>query len=139
MLNIEFGDWPASIHNSFDQIKRMEAGKKLSKKIVSIDKGEHPCIKIQGSAADPYCATLSECNCPDFSIQATKRGYSAPCKHIYCLANELGLLDGAPVYDKKNSEFDLEQEKDRYFSLYESGQISSDVFIGVYGALLKLK
>ena len=53
MLNIEFGDWPASIHNSFDQIKRMEAGKKLSKKIVSIDKGEHPCIKIQGSAADP--------------------------------------------------------------------------------------
>ena len=33
MFNIDFGGWPASIHNDFEQIKRMEAGKKLSKKI----------------------------------------------------------------------------------------------------------
>lgn len=139
MFTIEFGGWPASIHNDFEQIKRMEAGKKLAKKIVAIDTGEHPSIEIQGSAKEPYRATLTECSCPDFLFHAQKTGSFAPCKHIYCLANELGLLSGAPEYDKESSDFNVEDEKERYYDLYESGQISSDVFIGVYGALLKLK
>jgi len=41
--------------------------------------GKHVCI-----------ATLSDCSCPDFRFGKKS---STPCKHMYCLASELGLVD----------------------------------------------
>ena len=88
---------------------------------------------IQGSAAEPYQATLQECTCADFAIR------QAPCKHMYCLAMELGLLDGLPVYDKRSASYDPDSELKRNRSLYESGQISADAYVKVCSALAKLK
>lgn len=131
-MSVNFGGWPSDIHSDFEQVKRIESGKKLKKKIVALDK-EGQRIVIQGSAAEPYQATLQECTCADFAIR------QAPCKHMYCLAMELGLLDGLPVYDKRSASYDPDSELKRYRSLYESGQISADAYVKVCSALAKLK
>lgn len=131
-MSVNFGGWPPGIHSDFEQVKRIESGKKLKKKIVALDK-EGQRIVIQGSAAEPYQATLQECTCADFAIR------QAPCKHMYCLAMELGLLDGLPVYDKRSASYDPDSELKRYRSLYESGQISADAYVKVCSALAKLK
>lgn len=131
-MSVNFGGWPSGIHSDFEQVKRIESGEKLKKKIVALDK-EGQRIVIQGSAAEPYQATLQECTCADFAIR------QAPCKHMYCLAMELGLLDGLPVYDKRSASYDPDSELKRYRSLYESGQISADAYVKVCSALAKLK
>ncbi len=44
------------------------------------------CAKFVGSSGGAYKTTLKKCTCPDFK----KR--KAPCKHMYYLADECGLL-----------------------------------------------
>ena len=131
-MSVNFGGWPSDIHSDFEQVKRIESGKKLKKKIVALDK-EGQRIVIQGSAAEPYQTTLQECTCADFAIR------QAPCKHMYCMAMEFGLLDGLPVYDKRSASYDPDSELKRYRSLYESGEISADAYVKVCTALAKLK
>lgn len=131
-MNVNFGGWPSDIHSDFEQVKRIESGKKLKKKILAYDEAKQQ-ITIEGSAAEPYQATLQECTCADFAIR------HLPCKHMYCLAMELGLLDGLPVYDKKSASYDPDSELSRYRSLYENGQISADAYVKVCSALAKLK
>jgi hypothetical protein len=58
---------------------------------------------------------------------------------MYCLAFALGLMDGLPVYDKKTSTYDPEAELNKYRDLYESGQISADVYVKVGSVLSKMK
>lgn len=41
---------------------------------------------IRGSSGNVYCTTLSDCTCPDFQFRHT------PCKHMYYLACDMGLL-----------------------------------------------
>lgn len=131
-MAISFGNWPENIHSDFEQVKRIESGRKLKKNIVTLDP-ENQEIVIQGSSAEPYHATLQECTCADFAIR------QAPCKHMYCLASELGLLDDLPVYDKKKSSFDPQAEMSRYRSLYETGEISADTYVKISTALSKIK
>ena len=131
-MELQIGKWPAGIHGNLEQLKRIQSGVKLKKKIIELDpmKGR---IVIQGSAADPYVATLDRCSCADFAIR------NLPCKHIYCLADQLGLLDGLPVYKKKASTFDPAEDLLHYQGLFESGQISMDTFIKIGSALAKIK
>lgn len=131
-MPISFGNWPENIHSDFEQVKRIEAGKKLKKSIISLDK-ENQEVVIQGSASIPYETTLDECTCADFSIR------QAPCKHMYCLAFELGLMDDLPKYDKKKISFDPGAELERYRSLYETGEIGADAYVKICTALAKLK
>lgn len=131
-MPISFGNWPENIHSDFEQVKRIEAGKKLKKSIISLDKEKQEVV-IQGSASIPYETTLNECTCADFSIR------QAPCKHMYCLAFELGLMDDLPKYDKKKSSFDPGAELERYRSLYETGEIGADAYVKICTALAKLK
>ena len=53
----------------------------------------HVSAKIKGSQETPYDVTLDSCTCPDF--KNTKQ----PCKHVYWLALELGLLLSIPTED----------------------------------------
>lgn len=39
----------------------------------------------------PYFTTLKKCSCPDFA------GRRVACKHMYWLANEMGLLDDGKI------------------------------------------
>ena len=96
-MSVNFGGWPSGIHTDFEQVKRIEAGRKLKKKIVSFD-SEAQRLVVSGSAAEPYQCDLQSCTCADFGIRHLL------CKHIYCLADQLGLLDDLPKF-KKGSGF----------------------------------
>lgn len=52
-MGVIFGSWPESLHSEFEQVKRIEAGRKLKKKVVSFDPDAQTMV-IAGSAADPY-------------------------------------------------------------------------------------
>ena len=134
-MDLKIGQWPEYVHNSLDQIKRIQSGKKLKKKIMELDlKGgaDSPVVVIQGSARDPYVATLNSCTCADFSIR------ELPCKHIYCLADQLGLLSGLPAYDKKKASFDPASDLKKYKDLFEAGQKSMDAYIKIGTVLEKM-
>ena len=81
---MHFGNWDDNIHEDPEQIKRIEKSKKSDLKPLAIDEEKQICL-IQGSGKEPYQVTLDSCTCSDF----TRR--KLPCKHIYRLANELGL------------------------------------------------
>lgn len=131
-MSINMGNWPGDIHSDFEQVKRIESAKKLKKDILSIDTDKKSII-IQGSSDTPYEATLYECTCTDFSIR------KVPCKHMYCLAYELGLLNDLPVYKKKASSFRPSSELEKYRLLYESGDISADAYVKICAVLAKIK
>lgn len=50
---------------------------------------------VQGSAAEPYTVTLDSCTCKDFENN------KQPCKHMYLLALELGLLLSVDMTETK--------------------------------------
>lgn len=81
-----FGCWPANIHYSQEQQKRIEKAKdgKYTPIVLDID-GEG--AYFQGENRE-YATTLDSCQCIDFS----KR--KCPCKHMYRLAMELGVFPG---------------------------------------------
>ena len=130
-MGILFGVWPSNLHSDFEQVKRIDAGRKLKKKVISFDPDMQTMV-ISGSAAEPYQCDLEACTCADFSIR------NLPCKHIYCLADELGILADLPKYKKGSGSFDPAAEMERYRSLYESGQISADAYVKVCTPLAKM-
>ena len=112
MKTIVIGKWPENIHMNFEQVKRIESGKKLTKDIIFENEES---IQIKGSSDIPYTATLNECSCTDFQFR------NKPCKHIYCLAWKVGLLNQMPVLKpKKERTFNSVSEISRYQELYES-------------------
>lgn len=130
-MGILFGVWPSNLHSDFEQVKRIDAGRKLKKKVISFDPDMQTMV-ISGSAAEPYQCDLEACTCADFAIR------NLPCKHIYRLADELGLLADLPKYKKGSGSFDPAAEMERYRSLYESGQISADAYVKVCTPLAKM-
>lgn len=130
-MGVLFGVWPSNLHSDFEQVKRIDAGRKLKKKVISFDPDMQTMV-ISGSAAEPYQCDLETCTCADFAIR------NLPCKHIYCLADELGLLADLPKYKKGSGSFDPAAEMERYRSLYESGQISADAYVKVCTPLAKM-
>lgn len=92
--------WESELHNDPEQIKRQKSAK--SKELSPIEVRAFSGI-FRGSKKN-YETTLSDCTCPDFAIR------KKPCKHMYRLANELGvfLLDGvssdASIAEKKRIE-----------------------------------
>jgi uncharacterized Zn finger protein len=85
-----------SIMIETDQLKRRLSSEKIKASCVSLDR-EHETVMIQGSASEPYRASLSDCTCPDFS------NTHQPCKHMYRLALELGRIEPLPKVNR--SEF----------------------------------
>ena len=132
-MNIKFGSWDSEIHNSIDQIQRIAASRtsKIKKGIVELDLN-YPLIKIKGSASEPYVATLEECTCVDYQMRGL------PCKHMYALADALGLITDFPEYKGKNSSFDSDSEIERYYNLFLSGDLSADDLSKLYKVLSKI-
>ncbi len=82
-MNIEaWENWPASIHQEPDQIKRQESAKKAETTPKEIN-DDYAVFK--GSEKD-YKTTLVSCTCVDFGRR------KKPCKHMYRLAFELGAF-----------------------------------------------
>lgn len=130
-----FGKWEESIHNDLEQLKRIASANSLKSTQVQVHKENESAI-IQGSGSSPYEVTLNNCTCFDFESR------KLPCKHMYRLALELGLLTDLPALNKQASKSfneNVQSDIDHYFYLYKTGAISLDKFIKIATALQKGK
>lgn len=129
-MGTTFGGWPESIHDDFEQVKRMISASKLKDADITLsDDGESALVK--GSGAEPYEVTLEECTCTDFAFRY------APCKHMYKFAMMKGLMGEMPVYNKK-SKHKIADELNYYRNLYEDQRITTEAYAQICTALLKL-
>ena len=85
-MGINFGGWPEELHETEDQQKRIASAKKAETTPSSIDRETQTGV-FPGSGKNPYQTSLTRCSCQFF------RAKGVPCKHMYRLAMELGLMD----------------------------------------------
>lgn len=83
----------SGFHNDSNQKKRLSSAKSAKCTPTRIDK-DNGVGWFSGERGD-YLTTLSECQCVDYSMRLL------PCKHMYRLALEFGLVDGVFESDKK--------------------------------------
>lgn len=74
------------MNNHPEQLKRIKSAQSAKTTPSSIDREKRTGI-FPGSGKKPYETTLQSCTCRDFFVRGL------PCKHIYRLKIELGLLD----------------------------------------------
>ena len=82
-----FGPWTEHPADT-DEEKRLAGAQQSKTSPLSVDK-EHETGVFYGSGKEPYQTSLASCTCNDF----VKR--KKPCKHIFRLAMELGIIDAA--------------------------------------------
>lgn len=82
-----FDDWKTwdNLHDNDEQIKRLNSAKKAECTPLSINHSDFTGV-FSGSSSK-YQTSLTSCTCKDFSIKRK------PCKHMYRLAIELGLIN----------------------------------------------
>lgn len=74
-----------NLHDNDEQIKRLNSAKKAECTPLSINHSDFTGV-FSGSSSK-YQTSLTSCTCKDFSIKRK------PCKHMYRLAIELGLIN----------------------------------------------
>ena len=130
-----FSLWDESIHNDLEQLMRIASAQSLKPAQIHVNNESQTAI-IQGSGSTPYEVTLNSCTCFDFESR------QLPCKHMYRLALELGLLSELPVLNKQASKSfteNVQSDIEHYFDSYKAGAISLDKFIKIATALQKGK
>lgn len=126
--------WNPAIHNELPQIKSRIAAAKLKPSDITMNP-DNSC-DISGSGKDPYHATITSCTCSDFLINKKQ---SAPCKHIYRLASDLGIYDLLPERNPTGSaslQREIPQELSRWHREFLSGSISADRYVKIAEALM---
>jgi hypothetical protein len=88
---MKFGKWDSSADSGGEQQKRLQRAKTAELTPVSLDRESRSGIFI-GNWGE-YETTLQGCTCMDFSRR------KLPCKHMYRLAIELGLINEEAVSD----------------------------------------
>lgn len=112
--------WPHELHEDEYAKKRIASAKSAKLTPIRINQDDL-CGYFQGSSGK-YETFLDECQCVDF------RRANRPCKHIYRLAMELGLLDGQFESDVRqiitptSEKMSLEKVVDILESLPEAAQ-----------------
>lgn len=129
---MNFGSWDLSVHTTVDAWKRIQTASKIKPdRIAAVDPGAKTGSFI-GGTGELYETTLDSCSCFDF----TSRGL--PCKHVYRLAEELGVpvLDAIPRFDPYAAfGYDVEEDIDLLRSRCEAGLLTVDAFIKAADAL----
>ena len=100
-----------SIHTGIDQLKRIKSALNLKMDSVNADN--------QTGKIKNYDVTLDKCTCTDFGRR------HKPCKHMYCLAMELGIFNSG---DEKNLEKSITSRDS--FGEFLRGRISRQM--GIY-------
>lgn len=82
---VTFGKWSPAAHQTDAQYKRYLRAVREPLRLEAI---AGKCAIVHGASGSVYHTTLNACDCPDFvkNLQG-----SAPCKHIYFLAGQIGL------------------------------------------------
>ena len=111
----EWPEWDNSIHSDAAQIERQ--GKAMTYPFTfQVDK-EAKTARFSSTSFHPYYDTsLSRCNCEDFK----KR--NLPCKHIYRLAVELGIIE---IFKRKPGGYTKNVHREKLSEVLESGDIDS--------------
>ncbi len=83
----DWPEWDPSVHESQEQIIRQGRAKTYPFDFIQID--EDYCLGKFSSTSDLpfYITSLGQCDCYDFQRR------QLPCKHIYRLAMELGVIE----------------------------------------------
>ena len=126
-----WGNWPEEIHSDPDQVSRIVSATEIKEKEI-VEKSPD-CIHIQGSGKEPYIATLEDCTCQDFVIRLKKQ---KPCKHIYRLALENGILE---LPEPSGPQFEPKKELEKLTEMYLNGGISAKNYAEIGKTLRKLK
>lgn len=79
----KWGEWNKKLPQARE---RQRAGRAAKCQVISIDKSAQTA-EFLGSTGDTYSVSLGGCTCPDFTDR------QRPCKHMYRLAAELGLVE----------------------------------------------
>ena len=127
---MNFGNWNETLHNDYEQIKRIVFSQRIKSENVTVDTSTQSA-EIVGRDGT-YDVTLESCTCYDFESR------QLPCKHMYCLAHKLGYLDDLPKTDRKAAKAfkdNLPTEIERFRELYLSGAISGEKFNKIVNAL----
>ena len=132
---MDFSDyWDLEIHNELPKIKSRIAAAKIKPSALTMNP-DNSC-DISGSGAVPYHATLTSCTCQDFLINKKQ---SAPCKHIYRLASELGAYTLLPERNSAGAaalQTTTQQELIRWNREFLSGNISAEHYVKIAEALM---
>jgi hypothetical protein len=127
-----FVNWDPQIHSEADQVKRRLNGEKIKAEAVTVDFGAQTAAII-GSDPEPYSVSLSGCSCFDFASRGK------PCKHMYRLADELGLSDSWPTISRKGQKAVMDaasEEVERWREEFLAGNISAKKYTKIADALL---
>jgi len=119
------------LHLTPAQLKSRIAAKKIKASDITMN-ADHSC-DISGSSPEPYHVTLDSCTCQDFQYN---KKTAAPCKHIYRLASELGVMD-LPKPDpagKKEINAHIPEELQRWKTAFLSGSISPERYLKLLDA-----
>lgn len=87
-----FGKWPIEMHYQPEQLRRIERARAIKEEdIIAIDRQQlrgtfYGSLKPRSTKKYIYYPTIDECTCGDFVNRRL------PCKHMYRLATECGLL-----------------------------------------------
>lgn len=123
-----FGNWEESLHREAEQVlKRKRAASVV---LENIDSNTGTALAV-GSSEQPYEVSLESCTCGSFKNLK-------PCKHMYRLASELGMIDELPKTDRnaaKAFKESIPSEIKRFEELYFSGAISADKYAAIVKAL----
>ena len=88
--NKPFYRWPESVHQEPEQRKRLRQAQAENFQVEAVGKnGRKICRMKAASDPDFYFVALGICQCPEF--KATHK----PCKHIYRIALNKGLIQAA--------------------------------------------
>jgi predicted nucleic acid-binding Zn finger protein len=82
-----FGNWDEKTHLIPEQQKRLFVAMKADVTPSEVDTASQTAV-FKGSGKKLYVTTLNSCTCGDFLCRRL------PCKHIYRLALELGMIEG---------------------------------------------
>ena len=93
--------WPSDIHTDEYALKRISSAKAAKMTPVLVNKED--CFAYFQGSHGRYETFLDSCPCGDF--KRSKR----PCKHIYRLAMELGLLDSEFITDSSKIPLPLDE------------------------------
>ena len=128
-----FAEFPPEFHEEIEQLKRRGYAKRIKPdKIQKTDS----CYLITGSSGDVYETTLESCTCFDFLSR------ELPCKHIYRIALDNGLIGDLPAASKKASkEFSVSIDEyiEPFRTLYNQRAISAEKYLKIVDAISKGK
>lgn len=124
-----FQNWDEALDLEPEQIKRRLNGEKIKNSCITTINTETRTASFVGSSGEIYITSLSDCSCMDYNVRRK------PCKHMYRLADELGLSKPFPCVDTQAETEFVRDEIDKFRESFLAGRLSAVKYAKVIDAL----